>query len=48
MGKDIPNDGRGIMPDIPVVPTVESVQKNYDNKLQRTMILIQENRRKGS
>ncbi len=48
MGDKAPNNGRGIIPDVLVGPTVESVKRNYDNKMQTTTRLIRENRRKGS
>jgi hypothetical protein len=48
MDKDLPNNGRGVTPDIEVGPTVESVRRNYDNKIQTATKLIRENRRKGS
>jgi hypothetical protein len=48
MDKQLPNNGRGIMPDIEVSPTVESVRRNFDNKFQAVNRLIQENRRKRS
>ena len=46
MNKEIPNDGRGILPDVYVGSTVESVRRNIDNKMQVAVQLIQENRRK--
>ena len=48
MNKNLPNNGRGIMPDVEVRSTVESVRRNYDNKMQRTLSLIRAARRKGS
>ena len=48
MDKNIPNIGRGIMPDVEVQSTVESVRRNYDNKMQRALSLIRATRRKGS
>jgi C-terminal processing protease CtpA/Prc len=46
MNKEIPNDGRGILPDVYVGSTVESVRRNIDNKMQVAVQLIQEIRRK--
>ena len=46
MNKEIPNDGRGILPDVYVGSTVESVRRNIDNKMQVAVQLIRENRRK--
>lgn len=48
MNKGLPNSGRGIEPDIPVRPTVESIRRNYDNKMLKATQLIRENRRRGS
>lgn len=48
MDKELPDNGRGVMPDIEVGPTVESVRRNYDNKMQTATRLIRANRRKGS
>lgn len=48
MNKELPNDGKGIIPDIQVGSTIESVRRNYDNKMLKATQLIRENRRKGS
>ena len=38
--KHVPKDGRGIMPDIYIPPTLEGVQKNIDRKMQAVKELI--------
>jgi C-terminal processing protease CtpA/Prc len=48
MNKGLPNNGRGVEPEVSVGPTVESVRRNYDNKMQKAAQLIREARRKGS
>ena len=48
MDKRLPNNGRGIFPDVEVGATPESIRMNYDNKMRVTQELIRENRRKGS
>ena len=48
MDKNLPNNGRGIFPDVEVNATPESIRLNYDNKMRVTQSLIQAARRKGS
>jgi len=48
MNKNLPNNGRGIEPEVEIGPTVESVRRNYDNKMLKASHLILKNRRKGS
>lgn len=48
MNASLPNNGRGIRPDVPVGSTLESVRRNYDAKMQKATQLIQEDRRKRS
>ncbi|MFM7671887.1 MAG: S41 family peptidase [Bacteroidota bacterium] len=48
MDKRLPNNGRGIIPDVGVGATPESIRMNYDNKMRVTQSLIQAARRKGS
>lgn len=38
--KNARNSGKGVMPDIPVYPTAESVRKGSDSKLEMVMALI--------
>jgi hypothetical protein len=48
MDKNLPNNGRGIFPDVEVNATPESIRLNYDNKMRVTQSLIQAARRRGS
>ena len=48
MNKNLPNNGRGIVPDVEVGATTESIRQNFDNKMRVTQSLIQAARRKGS
>ena len=43
--KDIPKDGRGVMPEIAVPPTVQDILKGRDNKMEKIMELIRENKK---
>jgi hypothetical protein len=40
MNKDKIKDGNGIIPDVYIPPTVESIKKNIDNKMEKVMELI--------
>lgn len=41
INKDYPKNGRGIMPDVEVLPTVEAIRKNRDFKLEKVRALIE-------
>jgi hypothetical protein len=45
MSKDIPKDGRGIMPDIYAGPTIEVIKKNQDPKMETVLRLIKAGKR---
>lgn len=44
INKDIPKDGRGVLPEIESVPTVDAIRKGLDYKMEKTMELIRNNR----
>ena len=46
--KDIPKNGLGVQPEISSLPTVESIRKNTDFKVIRTMELIKADQRKAT
>lgn len=43
INKDAPKDGRGVIPDIYVGPSMESIRDGLDPKLERAKELIREN-----
>jgi C-terminal processing protease CtpA/Prc len=45
MNKNFPKNGRGIMPDIEVKPSVDAIKKGYDVKLEYVKKLIHESNR---
>jgi C-terminal processing protease CtpA/Prc len=40
INKDTPKNGRGVMPDIPVLPTREALIQNRDLKVEKVRALI--------
>lgn len=40
MDKDYPKTGKGIQPEVPVLPTVEAIRRNTDYKVEKVMELI--------
>jgi C-terminal processing protease CtpA/Prc len=43
--KNNPKTGKGIQPEIPVLPSAESIRKNIDFKLEKAMQLIKEDKK---
>lgn len=43
ISKDIPKNGRGIMPELEVKPTVDSIRRGVDYKKEKVMELIRQN-----
>lgn len=43
--KDLPKDGRGIMPEVEVLPTIDAIRRNVDFKKEKVIEMIRE---KGS
>jgi C-terminal processing protease CtpA/Prc len=42
--KDLPKDGRGIMPEVQVVPTIDAIRRNVDFKKEKALELIKQRR----
>lgn len=42
--KDIPKNGRGVQPEVPVLPTVETIRSNSDFKVEKAMELIKKDK----
>jgi C-terminal processing protease CtpA/Prc len=42
--KDLPKDGRGIMPEVQVVPTIDAIRRNVDFKKEKAVELIKQRR----
>jgi C-terminal processing protease CtpA/Prc len=38
--RHFPHDGRGLMPEVPSIPTIEGIRRNTDFKVEKTMELI--------
>ena len=41
--KNIPKNGRGIMPEVEALPTVKDIRRNVDYKMEKVIELIKEN-----
>ena len=40
MDKDLPKNGRGIMPEVEVLPTVKDIRHNVDYKMAKVLELV--------
>lgn len=43
--RNVPKDGRGVQPEIPVLPTVDAIRRNADFKIEKIMKLIGEDQK---